>query len=512
VRLERPADLFDRTREWENFAEFAQSTTRGLRLAVVSGRRRQGKSYLLRRLVRATGGLYHQAHEVERTQALTRFGDGVALALGLRPGTLRFDDWETALRTALGYPARGGPASTGASPAGPLRLLVIDELPYLLTHSPELPSVLQDLHDEARDADHPGAAVIVCGSALSVMTELLSGARPLRGRAQIDLTVRPFDYVQAREYWGIADPEVAFQVDAILGGTAGYKPLIEAAVPQRAAGLPKWLAGSVLNPAHALFNETDYLLREDPRISDKQLYNSILSAVAEGAHSPREIGVVVGRDTNHLRHPLRVLEDAGFLTRTDDVLTQKRPTYFLADPVIRFGEVVVEPHRSLLEERDTTTAWQSALPGYQSQILGPHFEHLARLWTAHHAGDLWPEPVGEVGPTVVNDRAGRAQHEVDVVALARGQRRAATHPRIVVLGEAKASGRALTLGDLQRLEHIRDLLVARGRDAATAHLALFGRSGFDRNLLAHAAERAHLHLITLDDLYQQTPGLGSAWR
>jgi hypothetical protein len=33
---------------------------------------------------------------------------------------------------------------------------VIDELPYLLTHSPELPSVVQELHDEARDGSYPG--------------------------------------------------------------------------------------------------------------------------------------------------------------------------------------------------------------------------------------------------------------------------------------------------------------------------------------------------------------------
>ena len=139
---------------------------------------------------------------------------------------------------------------------------------------------------------------------------------------------------------------------------------------------------------------------------------------------------------------------------------------------VRAGGELAHRDQPACGERDTTTAWQSALPGYQSQILGPHFEHPARLWTARHAGDLWPEPMGEVGPDRGEDLAGRAQHEVDVVAL------------------------------------------ARGRDAATAHLALFGRSGFDRNLLAHAAEHAHLHLITLDDLYQQTPGfaVGSAWR
>jgi len=85
----------------------------------------------------------------------------------------------------------------------------------------------------------------------------------------------PFDFRLARDYWGIDDPQVAFLVDAVLGGTAGYKPLITGTPPATADGLLDWLAGNALNPAHALFDETDYLLREDPRIRDKALYNSV---------------------------------------------------------------------------------------------------------------------------------------------------------------------------------------------------------------------------------------------
>ena len=50
---------------------------------------------------------------------------------------------------------------------------MLDELPYLLDHSPEIPSVLQELWDEGRERPGPPAAVIVCP--LSVMADLLSG-------------------------------------------------------------------------------------------------------------------------------------------------------------------------------------------------------------------------------------------------------------------------------------------------------------------------------------------------
>jgi hypothetical protein len=498
----RPSDLFDRVQEWADLTTFVAADTPGLRLGIVSGRRRQGKSYLLRRLVSAYSGLYHQAQEVERAQALSRFADDIADDIGLPSGALQFATWDDALRLALGYARRGSSdTTTNPSAAGPVRLVVLDELPYLLAHSPELPSVIQGLYDEAQSGDRPPASLILCGSALSIMTDVLSGTKPLRGRAQVNMTIRPFDYRLAREYWGIDNPRVAFVVDAVLGGTAGYRPLIAAMPPADVGGMRDWLAGSVLNPAHALFDETDHLLREDPRIRDKAPYNSVLSAIASGRHSQKEIGSLLARNASQLRHPLEVLESAGFIDRVEDMLLDRRPSYFLADPIVRFAETVSAPNRVQLEERNVTRAWARAEAGFSSQVLGPHFENLARVWTSRHASAAWGLSLGDVGPAVVNNPAGRAQHEIDVLALADGARRGDDHAPIAVLGEAKATDRPRTTGDLARLEHIRALLASRGHDASGALLVLFSRTGFDADLVTAAAARDDVRLVGLEMLY-----------
>ena len=499
--MERPEDLFDRMREWDALATFVDAGSDRLAIGVVSGRRRQGKSFLLRRITRAAHGLYHQAQELERSQALNRFADDVARALGLPAGQVRFENWEVALRTALGYPQRGTSEVPRLSPTGERRVLVLDELPYLLSHSPEIPSVLQELYDEARDLARPSARVLVCGSSLSIMTELLSGTHPLRGRAALDLTISPFDYRTAAQYWGLdSDPELAFLTDTVLGGTAGYLPLVDGP-PASVATFGQWLGRNVLNPAHALYREKGYLLREDVRIADTQIYNSVLAAVAAGNHSPTAIAGVVGRDTNSLRHVLHVLTDAGFLHKVDDVLTARRPRYQLADPIVRFSEVVVEPYRPLLEEGGAAEVWDLADNAVRSRVYGPHFEHLARRWASLYAGDRFGTPLGEVGPAVINDPAGKSQHELDIVAFPRGRSPHGDATPIVVLGEAKATSRRRTLSDLNRLEHIRDLLVTRGHDAAAANLALFSREGFDENLVEAASGRSEVHLLGLADLY-----------
>jgi hypothetical protein len=69
---------------------FARSPLPGLRIAVVYGRRRQGRSYLLRRLTGAVGGLYHLATEQAEPVSLRRFGDSLAAWAGLSAGAFGF--------------------------------------------------------------------------------------------------------------------------------------------------------------------------------------------------------------------------------------------------------------------------------------------------------------------------------------------------------------------------------------------------------------------------------------
>jgi hypothetical protein len=50
----KPPHLFDRDAEWTGLVSFAADARPGATLGVVSGRRRQGKSYLLQGLAKAT--------------------------------------------------------------------------------------------------------------------------------------------------------------------------------------------------------------------------------------------------------------------------------------------------------------------------------------------------------------------------------------------------------------------------------------------------------------------------
>jgi hypothetical protein len=127
--LGKPDYLFGRESEWAGLASFAADDQPGATLGVVSGRRRQGKSYLLQALASVAGGIYFPALEVTEAVALRLFADELVRFTGapVRP----FRDWLEAV-PALFWAVGGRPVP-----------VVIDEFPFLVKASPELPSVIQ---------------------------------------------------------------------------------------------------------------------------------------------------------------------------------------------------------------------------------------------------------------------------------------------------------------------------------------------------------------------------------
>ncbi|HZR47959.1 MAG TPA: ATP-binding protein [Streptosporangiaceae bacterium] len=478
----KPGHIFDRDAEWAALTSFAVDSRPGATLGVVSGRRRQGKSYLLQALAKTTGGMYFPALEMTEAVLLRLFADELIRFTGAPVPAFR--DWLEAI------PFMFEVTRERAVP------VVFDEFPYLVKSSPGLPSIIQRELGPGGSGTYSKARLLLCGSAMSVMGGLLSGRAPLRGRASLELLVQPFSYQDAARFWSIDDPKLAVLVHSVVGGTPAYRrEFVRDDAPRNLDDFDNWVARTAFNPSTPLFREARYLLAEETEIRDPSLYHSVLAAVAEGNSTSGGIASYIGRKSNEVAHPIRVLEDSRLLVREPDLFRSGRAEYRIAEPLITFYQAVMNREWTRLERGDATAVWQGSRARFLSQVVGPHFEAMCREFATLASTGLFNGPAGTVGSGVVPDPENRTQIQIDVAVLAPADH---GHPRRVLsLGEAKWD-RPMGTAHLGRLRRARDLLAVKGFDTRDAVLACYSGAGFTPGLRTGD----DVALIGLDRLYQ----------
>ena len=479
----RPEHIFDREREWAGLDTFARNAHPGAMLGVVSGRRRQGKSFLLEALAAETGGLYFPA--VEATEAVSLRAFTAALVRQGVSVSRPVQSWDDAISLLF------------SSVTGAPRVAVIDEFPFLVKASPSLPSIIQRELGPGGSGQRSSIRLLLCGSAMSVMGGLLAGQAPLRGRASLELLVRPFGYQDAARFWGAADPELAVLLHSVVGGTPAYRrEFVAFDAPDGRADFDPWLWRTVLNPQSPLFREARYLLAEETEIRDPALYHSVLGAIADGNSTNGGISNFVGRKSADITHPLNVLEHAALIAKEADVFRRGRWLYRVTEPLITFYEVVMRPEWYRLESGQAEAVWRDQQADFLSRVVGPHFESLCRSFVLQAGSGLFDTAVGEVGSGVVNDPANRTQIEIDVAVLAPPE--PGRPRRLLSLGEVKW-GQIMTPQHAARLARARDLLAA-SFDVSSCTLACYSGAGFSADLRSAAGPR--LILVSSDDLYR----------
>lgn len=370
-------DFLDRERERRRLDALLERT--GSALAVVYGRRRIGKTRLLLEWVRAHGGVYTVA---DRTSPPVQRRT-LAEALNQRLPGLADAEWRDWASLFAGI-AR---ASRALGWRGPL---VLDELPYWVEQSPELPSVLQRWLDH--DAREAGLVVALAGSSRHLMHGLvLDAAEPLYGRADQILQLGPLPLRHAAAVVsGTAADQVAF--GAAFGGVPRYWELAAAAT----GSLAERIDAVVLDPLGPLHDEPDRLLQDE--VPSAEALRPYLDALGAGASRVAEIGARLERPATSMARPLAQLVDLGYVRRDtpfgEDERATKRALYRLADPFLRLWFRVVAPNRAALAavpEAGRRELLARRWPG----LLGETWEELCRDAVPRLAAD---HPVGAGGP------------------------------------------------------------------------------------------------------------------
>jgi hypothetical protein len=388
-------DFVNRERELEELEEAARSGG----LFVVYGRRRVGKTRLLRRWLQRRGGLYSQAIEASPEVQIQQVFRDLRPALGTEivPKT-----WGELLEILALRKGRWA--------------LCVDEFPYLTAADPSLPSRLQSWLDHAIPR---GCLLVLAGSSTRMMHDLfLHRAAPLYGRARKLLHVEPMDYAAFCRACGQEPGDLeSFEKFSCVGGIPKYWEFVE---PRQD---PVELAESLyFGFAPYMEEEPQRLLRDEAFAGRNAL--AVLEAVGRGAERPSEIAGRLGLPQTSLSRLLQQLLDASILERDlpygESTRSTKKVLYRIQDPTLRFWFRVYSPHRSL---------WRTIPAGERRKLIHDHastvFEDFCRR-RFPGAGRHWERDVEiDIVAPDPEDRRGLVVAEAKFRRLSEPERKSA---------------------------------------------------------------------------------------
>ena len=324
-------------------------------LVVMYGRRRLGKSTLIKRVL-SDNDVYFLADRSESQYQRTLLAKVIAQVF---PDfdKLAYPDWESMFR-AVNY--RTDKRFT----------ICLDEFPYLVEQSPELPSVLQKLVDEKQLKYN----LVLCGSSQNMMYGLfLDSTAPLYGRADEIMRLAPIRLPYIQEALSL-DAMNAIEEYSVWGGVPRYWELRE-----NKSSLDDALWHNILSVNGTLYEEPVKLFQDD--VKDIVKTSTIMSYIGTGANRLSEIAGRCYEPATNLSRPLKKLIDLGFLEKDVpfgiDEKNAKKSLYKIADPFMAFYYQFVVPNRSFIE-LGRRMPLEQALAAHFSEYVSMNWEKLCR--------------------------------------------------------------------------------------------------------------------------------------
>jgi Predicted ATPase (AAA+ superfamily) len=279
--------------------------------AVIYGRRRVGKTALISEFSKDKDTIFFTGVETNAKQNLENFSRCIMeYNTGIAANT-SFQTFQSALECVFEF------AKTKRI------VLVIDEYPYVARSSQSLASTLQFLIDKNKETSK--LFLILCGSSMSYMEDhVLSYKAPLYGRRTAQLKIKPFDFFEAsRCFPNLSDEDKALAY-GIMGGTPQYLMMLDDKL-----SIEDNIKNTLLNPASALFEEPNNLLKQEVR--EPALYNALITAIATGSSKLNEISNVIGEETSVSAIYIKNLIELGIIKKKR--LTVKNPAAELYIPL-----------------------------------------------------------------------------------------------------------------------------------------------------------------------------------
>ena len=371
--------FYDREEEMAFLRETREQAEKVARFTVLTGRRRIGKTTLIREAYKDKPFVYFFVARKAESDLCEVYLEEISEKLGI-PTLGSSKHFKDIFRYLMQLSVTQS------------FTLVIDEFQDFFRVNKSVFSDMQDVWDELEKSSHIN--LMVCGSIYSLMQKIFKDKKePLYGRNTAELRLKPFRPSVLKQIMADAKPgysnEDLLALFTFTGGVAKYvNQLVDAGALDKDA-----MIRYIISPNSTFLNEGKNNLIEEFG-KDYGIYFSILSCIARGKNTRSEIEDVIGKEVGGY---LTNLENEYELTKKRQPLFEKSTTknvrYELGDVfysfwfrfIFKYSYIIeIENYAKLLEiiDRDYNTFSGLMLERYFHRVAmeSGKFTRIGRWW------------------------------------------------------------------------------------------------------------------------------------
>lgn len=433
---------------------------------VIYGRRRVGKTTLIKEFIKDKNALYFLATEETERENRKNLQHIVAEFTGNR--LLEKDvflEWEDLFHLIKDQEP------------GKKAVLVIDEFQYLGKTNKAFPSLFQKIWDTSLQDSN--LMVILCGSLVGMMiAQTLSYSSPLYGRRTGQLQIKPISFEHYHRFFEHPEDLNLIEYYSVTGGVPKYVELF-----RPTGNIEEDIAENILSKQSFLYEEPVFLLEKET--GEIGTYFSIIKTIAAGNRKLGKIASALNVTQTGLTKYLKVLIDLDLIKR-DVPVTEKNPAkskkglYFINDHFISFWFRFVWIYRNYLEIDNTGPVIKKIRENFRDNHVSFVYEEICK--------DKMMKMSSENEIPFELLRCGRwwdKDTEIDLVGISGNEKN-------YIFGECKYTEKK-TDADVYFNLKVKAEKVTKD-PAIVKHYILFSRAGFTDTLHRIAEETGELYL------------------
>lgn len=373
-----------------------------MRMSLIYGRRRVGKSELVKQAIKESGikSIYYECKQVTEASNVQSICNVISETLGL---------------PKLGYTSIEELMNYVFTLSKDEKLVfVLDEYPYLREDVKGLDSIIQSLVDQYRHTTK--LKLIILGSYVDVMKSLLEHSNPLFGRVDLVINLKQMDYYESSLFYPAMSDEDKVRIYSVFGGMPYFNRLID-----DKKSVKENIIDLIASPGARLENEVSMYLHAE--ISKIVNANEVFEALARGFSKYSDIlsqsHVSSGPTLVDVLDKLIRMEVVEKKAPINDENSKKKAGYYICDNLSLFYFRYIFRYSSQLQIMDSEVFYDTYIADDFEKSYVPHiFEEICRqyLIRQNRLGNITPV-IEKIGKYYYDNPKTRTNGEFDVVTL-----------------------------------------------------------------------------------------------